>query len=170
MANRFIIFLMMNFSSCVVDLVKQHSRAPCTKEISYGCRPGGTAVMWVDKGCRGTFLLLGGHDPTPTNITCGIPGGRVGNPLNCSTLRPWSCPCTEAALVVQWQLQWSGLACSSCDAARQPASRHRRRRTFLAFLFAFEPTHAQSGVQWYARQFCLLARALTSLKRVNEPR
>lgn len=41
-------------TGCVVSLVEQRSRAPCTYGVSFGCYPGKPTLMWT-RLCRGRF-------------------------------------------------------------------------------------------------------------------
>jgi hypothetical protein len=45
-------------TECAVSLLEQHSRAPCTLGVSFGCYPGEPTRMWT-RNCRGKFHCAG---------------------------------------------------------------------------------------------------------------
>ena len=45
-------------TECAVSLLEQHSRAPCTSGVSFGCYPGEPTRMWT-RNCRGKFHCAG---------------------------------------------------------------------------------------------------------------
>ena len=48
-------------TECAVSLLEQHSRAPCTLGVSFGCYPGEPTRMWT-RNCRGKFHCAGVHE------------------------------------------------------------------------------------------------------------
>ena len=70
--------------TCNATLVQQQSqRNPCLAGDSFGCFSGTPCTMWVQRGCRGVFSLRcerREHRP----LTCGFPGQRKSERLNCS--------------------------------------------------------------------------------------
>ena len=64
--------------ACVtVSLVEQHSSAPCTPEISFGCNDKGN--VWT-KMCRGRFRCQNNE-----SFLCGYPPGRTSYECSCAT-------------------------------------------------------------------------------------
>jgi len=64
--------------ACKVLMRKQESKATCTKGVSYGCHDG-NSTLWVDKGCRGNFVVDG------ATVLCDPmgPGRHYCGPVSC---------------------------------------------------------------------------------------
>jgi len=65
-------------TKCSISLKKQNSDATCVLGDSFGCT--GEATMWIDKGCRGVFLVDG------SSVACDVDGtGRhYCGPVKCT--------------------------------------------------------------------------------------
>merc|ERR1711871_1246869 len=68
---------MANSSDCQITLKKQASKAQCVLGESFGCTGG--QHMWVDQGCRGTFLVDG------SSVICDVDGAsrHYCGPVKC---------------------------------------------------------------------------------------
>lgn len=93
---------------CTIRLLKQDSTATCSQASgSFGCYDGING-MWVDKGCRGDFLV-DGH-----NVSCACRGtqGYCSGRGNCSAVPP-GCPFDGASNVTAVALDGNGRSVAS---------------------------------------------------------
>lgn len=80
-------------TTCNVSLISQHSIAPCTAGVSFGC--WGNQTMWTDSGCRGEFECNG------ADVTCDIDGAGIHT---CDCINDANVTCTPWISDVQREI------------------------------------------------------------------